>query len=56
MKLACRNDRGGGSRGYVQVTSGNYCTMMKIEGVETVDLVYVGGLLRMGGDSLLLPV
>ena len=30
--------------------------MREIEGVATVDLVYVGGLLRMGGDSLLLPV
>ena len=38
------------------MTSGDYCTMRKIEGVETVELVYVGRLLRMGGDSLLLPV
>ena len=30
--------------------------MRGIEGVRTVELVYVDGLLRMGGDSLLLPV
>ena len=30
--------------------------MRGIEGVRTVELVYVGGLLRMGVSSLLLPV
>ena len=37
--------------------SADYCRMRGIEGVGIVELVYVGGLLRMGvGDSLLLPV
>ena len=30
--------------------------MREIEGAEKTELVYVCGLLRMGGDSLLLPV
>ena len=30
--------------------------MRGIESVGTVELVYVDGLLRMGGDSLLVPV
>ena len=30
--------------------------MRKIEGMGTEELVYVGGLLRMGGDSLLMPI
>ena len=30
--------------------------MGEIEGVGTVELVYVGRLLRMGYDSLLMPV
>ena len=28
----------------------------KIEGVETVELVFIGGLLRMGGESFLLSL
>ena len=32
------------------------CRTEEFEGVETVELVCVGGLLRMGGESLLLPV
>ena len=32
------------------------CKMGKVESVETVELVYVGRLLRMSGESLLLPV
>ena len=32
------------------------CRTGEIEGVGTVELVCVGGLLRMGGESLLLPV
>ena len=32
------------------------CRMRGIERVGTVELVYVDGLLRMGGDSLLVPV
>ena len=39
----------------MQVTSADSCRMRKIEGVGTVVLVYVGRLLRMGGDSLILP-
>ena len=35
---------------------GDSCRMRRIEGVGTTELVYVSGLLRMGGDSLLLPV
>ena len=38
------------------MTSAYYSRMREIEGVEMVELVYVGTLLRMGGDSLLLPV
>ena len=53
--MACRNNGGGGSRAHLQVTSADSCRMRKIEGVGTVELVYVGGLLRMGGDSLILP-
>ena len=51
----CENDGGGGSQGYVQVTSPDSCRMRGIEGLGTVELVYVGRLLRMGGDSLLVP-
>ena len=48
---------GGGSRGYdLQVTSANSCRTRQIEGVRTVELVCVAGLLRMGGESFLLPV
>ena len=38
------------------MTSVDSCRMRKIEVVGSVELVYVGGLLRMGGDSLLVPV
>ena len=38
------------------VTSAASCTKGEVEGVETVELVCVGGLLRMSGESLLLPV
>ena len=38
------------------VTSTDSCRMGEIEGVGTVELVCVGGLLRMGGESLLLHV
>ena len=56
-KLACKNYGGGGLRGYVQVTSADSdCRMKGIEGAGMVELVYVGGVLRMGGDSLLVPV
>ena len=33
------------------MTSADSCRMWGIEGVGTVELVYVGGLLRMGGNS-----
>ena len=32
------------------------CRTKRIEGAGMVELVYVGGVLRMGGDSLLVPV
>ena len=38
------------------VTSPGSCITMGHEGVGTVELVCVGGLLRMGGESFLLPV
>ena len=50
MKLECKDDGGGGSREYVQVTAADSCRMREIEGVGIVELVYVG---RLGGDSLL---
>ena len=36
--------------------SADSCRMRGIEGVGTVELMYVGGLLRMGGGSLLVLV
>ena len=56
MKLVCKNNGGGGSRGYVQVTSADSCRMRGMEGVGTVELVHVDGVLRMGSDSLLMLV
>ena len=38
------------------MTSVDSCRMREVEVVGSVELVYVGGLLRMGGDSLLVPV
>ena len=38
------------------MTSADSCRMRGIEGVEMVELVYVGRLLGMGDDSLLLPM
>ena len=40
----------------MQVTSVDSCRMSGIEGVGTVELAYVVRLLRIGGDSLLVPV
>ena len=40
----------------MQVTSTDSCRMRRIDGVRTVELVFVGGPLRMGDDSLLVPV
>ena len=36
--------------------SADSCRMGEVEGVGTVELVCVGRLLGMGGDSLLMPV
>ena len=47
---------GVGSQIYVMVTSAGSCRTGKIEGVGAVELVCVGRLSRMGGESLLLPV
>ena len=38
------------------MTSADSCKVGEIEGVGTVGLLYVGKLLRMGCDSLLMPV
>ena len=38
------------------VTSAGSCRTGEVDRVGTVELVCVGGLLRMGGESLLLPV
>ena len=53
--MACKNDGGGKSQGYVQVASAGSCRMREIEGVGTFELMFVCGLLWMGGDSLLVP-
>ena len=37
------------------MTSPDCCRMRGIEGFGTVELVYVGRLLRKAGDSLLVP-
>ena len=47
---------GVGSRGCVMVTSAGCCRRGEVDHVAAVELVCVGGLLRMGGESLLLPV
>ena len=47
---------GVGSQVYVMVMSAGSCRTGKIEGVGAVVLVCVGRLLRMGCESLLLPV
>ena len=44
------------SRDYVMVTSAGYCRTGEVEGVGTVKLVCVNGLLGMGGEFLLPPV
>ena len=38
------------------MTSADSSRMRETEGVGTMELVYVGRVLRMGGNSLLLPV
>ena len=53
MKLKCKTDWGEGSQVYVWMTSADYYRMTEIEGVGSVELIYVGGLLKIGGDSLL---
>ena len=45
-----------GSRVYVMVTSAGPCRTGEIEVVGAAELVCVGRLLRMSGESLLLPV
>ena len=40
----------------MEVQSAESCRMRGTEGLVMVELVYVGGLLKMGGDSLLLLV
>ena len=55
-KLARTNNSGGGSRGFVLVTSADCFRMREIECVGMVALVYIGRLLRMSGDSLLMYV
>ena len=40
----------------MKVTSAGSCRTGEIESVGIVELVCVGRLLRMGGESLLLPV
>ena len=40
-KLACKNNGGGGSRGYVQVASADYFRIMQVKSVGTVELVFV---------------
>ena len=47
---------GVGSRVFVMVTSAGSCRTGEIEVVGAVELVCVGRLSRMGGESLLLPV
>ena len=39
----------------MQVTSPESCRMRETDGVGTVELVSLGRMLRMGGDSLLMP-
>ena len=54
-KLVGKNNAGGGSRGYVQVTSADSSRMRGNDGVGMVELVDFSDLLRMGCDSLLVP-
>ena len=54
-EIGMQKQWGVGARGYVMVTSAGSCRTGQVEVVGTVELVCVGGLLRMGGESLLLP-
>ena len=54
MKLDCESNGKGDHE--VPVTSADPCRTSKIEGVGLVELVGVGGLLRISYESLLLPV
>ena len=45
-----------GKRDYVMVTSAGSCSTGEVASVGTVELVCAGGLLRMGGESISLPV
>ena len=51
--MVCGNDGGKRSQVHAWGVSAVSCTMKEIEVVGTVSLVYIGGLLRMGSDSLL---
>ena len=55
-KLAFINDGGKRLRGCVWVTSADPCRMGGIEGVGMVEAEYVGRLLRMVCNLLLMPV
>ena len=46
-KLVNKNSRGGGSQDHVQLASADSCRTRGIEGVQTVELVFVGRLLWM---------
>ena len=56
INLACRNDVRRVSGGCVQVTLPYSCRMKRIESVGMVELVFVGRLLVINGDSLLMLV
>ena len=51
-----RNEGGGRSQGSVWGVSAVSCRMKEIEDVGMVKPVYIGGLLRVGSDSLLMHV
>ena len=56
MRMVCRNDGRVISQSYVWRALAVSCRMREIGGVGTVQLVYIGGLLRMGSESSLMPV
>ena len=57
MQGNCRVETMGvGSRVYVMVTSAGSYRTGEVEGVGAVELVCIGRLLKMGCESLLLPV
>ena len=52
----CGEVGGERSQGYVWGVSALSCRMKEIEDVGMMLLVFIGRLLRMGSDSLLIPV